>query len=945
MPLFLRNILNLREGEERKTFFMFTYIFLIIASLVLMKPIRTSLFIEKYGIHQLPYVFVFVALTAIIFAKIYPIFSNKIRLNTLIVYTHLFFITQLIFFWILLTVKIKSGWFLYVFFVWVAIYGVVICSQFWLLANYVFNAREAKRIFSILAAGGISGGIFGGYLDSWLATIIGSNNMLVFCLVFWIMCIFILNVVWKESARYNYKESIAQQKRISYRKFQKDPVALIFRSQHLIYIAVIVGLGALISALVDYQYASIAVDNIEDKDELTAFFGFWLSNLSIASLIFQFFLTGRILKKFGVTTSLFFLPFGILVGTFCLFLNPVLWAAILIKLSEGSFKQSINKSGLELLYFPVSSLEKNQAKAFIDVSVDGYATGFGGVLLVICANLLGFTIPQISILVMSLIILWIYLILKDRKEYINSFRKALEKRTIDLADQNLNINDAAVFESITRVFEGKNERQILYALQLLENINNPAFISYYKKLLYHPSSEIKLQVLKNLQQVKDVNLSEQVKQLLADSDSLVRVDAVRYIILNLKGDIQVLNKIFDDSDIKTKGSVLLGIAYEYKENKQFRDKIDIKKLIDDYLIESSEINLSEEEKIYIKVHIAKVLGILKEEELNTLLYNYLYDSYPEVIRTAVESVGKTKNPMFISALVHLLDRKDVRKQVREALAAYEDEVIDDIDNFLKDSKISVQIRMNLIKVLSLIGSQRSVEVLLNYLDNPVSAIGFHAIKSLNVLRTKFTMLSFTSDKVEKQLWTELRNYQSILNYFISEMSLISSDARKVTKDDINEEVHNARQLLVKALAEKMDTIIEKMFRILGLKYPPDDIYNAYIGIFSERPILKANAIEFLDNILSLKLKESLIPILETYSKRKTLNKYPKNLKAKILTEPEVLNRLIQVNDSWLTACALFLIAKNKSFEHLNILEKLTRDPDSRVSESAIFAIQNIKDHN
>ncbi len=290
-------------------------------------------------------------------------------------------------------------------------------------------------------------------------------------------------------------------------------------------------------------------------------------------------------------------------------------------------------------------------------------------------------------------------------------------------------------------------------------------------------------------------------------------------------------------------------------------------------------------------------------------------------------------------------RKDVRKQVREALAAYEDEVIDDIDNFLKDSKISTQIRMNLIKVLSLIGAQRSVDVLLNYLDNPVPTIGFGAIKSLNNLRTKFTMLSFTSDKVEKQLWTELRNYQNILNYFISEMSLISPDTRKGVQDDVNEELHNARQLLLKALEEKLDTIIEKIFRILGLKYPPDDLYNAYIGIFSGRPILKANAIEFLDNILPLKLKVSLIPILETYSKQKTLNQYSSNLKVEKLTEQEVLNRLVQENDSWLTACALFLIAKKKSFEQINILENLTYDPDSRVSESAIFALQNIKAHN
>lgn len=144
--------------------------------------------------------------------------------------------------------------------------------------------------------------------------------------------------------------------------------------------------------LVDYQFSAIASYVITDEDRLTAFFGFWLSNLSIASLVVQLFLTTRILKTFGVATTLFFLPIGILIGSVTILIAPALWAAVLLKISDGGFKQSINKAGIELLALPVPPEIKNQAKAFIDVFVDSFATGVGGILLLIFIHDLGLSI-------------------------------------------------------------------------------------------------------------------------------------------------------------------------------------------------------------------------------------------------------------------------------------------------------------------------------------------------------------------------------------------------------------------------------------------------------------------------------------------------------------------------------------------------------------------------
>ena len=121
--------------------------------------------------------------------------------------------------------------------------------------------------------------------------------------------------------------------------------------------------------LVDFQFSAVALSLITDTDKLTAFFGFWLSTLNIVSLVIQLFFTSRILKHLGVAASLFFMPVGLLLGAVVIFVSPALWSAILIKMSDGGFKHSINKAGTELLALPIPSEIKNKTKAFIDVFI------------------------------------------------------------------------------------------------------------------------------------------------------------------------------------------------------------------------------------------------------------------------------------------------------------------------------------------------------------------------------------------------------------------------------------------------------------------------------------------------------------------------------------------------------------------------------------------------
>ncbi len=941
MKTVLKKLFDIREGEESNALLLFACIFLIIASLLIVKPVRNSLFLTHFGISKLPYAFILVALAAAAITNFYSTWSEKIRLIILIRYSIFIYVGSLLLFWLLLYFNYKAGWFYYAFYIWVALFGVIATSQFWLLANYVFNAREAKRLFGFVGAGAISGGIFGGYSTRLLAPVVGTDNMLLFCIAFLTICVFILRTIWRKTARFHYQERISQEKRMIKRQSDDHILKIILKSRHLTYLAGIIGVGVVVANLVDYQFSAVASNIIKDEDQLTAFFGFWLSNLSIASLVVQLVLTGRILKRFGVTTSLFFLPVGILIGAISILLTPALWAAVLIKVSDGGLKQSINKAGLELLAFPIPSRIKNQSKAFIDVFVDSLATGIGGFLLILFTKYLGFSTPYISFIIIAFVVFWCYMIIRIRYEYINSFRMALEKRSIDLEAQTINPEDASVLESLIRVLEGKNERQILYVLHLIENLRNKKLMPHLKKLIHHQSPEIKVQVLKIINFYDDENFSDEAEELIADKNFDVKVEAIRYLFHHADNGNTILMNLLASPDYKIRSAALLCTAQAYRRHSDFRNSIDMRKLFDQFIDQCYETDYNRDEINFMKINLAQVIGATGDQNLYQFLENLLLDHNPEVARAAHFSAGMIRDPNFIPILIRHLDTSLLRKYAREALAQYGEDVIDVLDNHLRNPEEIPKIRLGIPNVLALIGSQKSVDTLLSHLTQSNLLLRYEIIRALNKLKFNFPDLKFHRESINQLIIDETKYYYRVLNLVNKQNELLEEKSNVTTLNKNPHRIDSAQKLLKKALEEKLEVNLERIFRLLGLSYPSKDMYNAYLGVVSNKGNLRANAIEFLDNILDADFKKLIIPIVEENLPGHLIKKSQVLFGFNVPSEIECMEFLLQGEDNWLKACTVHLLAEMKSINCKDLIKRLFEDSDLVVKETARYYFERI----
>ena len=346
---YILQIFDLKEEELHKTLLLQLNIFLLITTLLIVKPTINSLFLSELTSDALPLGYVLTAIMAIIGSYFYDKILEKHPLNKVIEGTIIGSVISLVIFGIALTFNIAGGFILYIPYVWVAIFGLLTASQFWILANLVYNVREAKRIFGFIGAGAIAGGIFGGYLTSILTTFLRTEVLFFVAAVFVAFCLPITKYIWKNEV---IKLNTFQ---VSLRTNPKgeSPFKLIKQSKLLSLIAIVVGLSVLVAKLVDYQYSDYASRLIQDQDELTSFFGFWFSTLSVISLLVQLFLTQRIVGTFGVGRSLLWLPSGIVIGSVLLLFLPQIWVIIVIKIIDGSLKQSVNKAATELLSIPI----------------------------------------------------------------------------------------------------------------------------------------------------------------------------------------------------------------------------------------------------------------------------------------------------------------------------------------------------------------------------------------------------------------------------------------------------------------------------------------------------------------------------------------------------------------------------------------------------------------
>lgn len=266
MKRLLSSIIDVRKGEGLVTVLMTFYIYTILLVYYLLKPARDSLFLSNAGPALLPLVFVLIAVVVVPITTFYSRVSRSLKLSQLINITTVIIILNLFILRWMLTFA-GQMWVFFVFYIWVSIYGALITSQFWLLANAVYDAAQAKRIFVIFSLAAIIGAFSGGAVTSIIVSTFGvsTEDLLYVSVGFLLLCIPLVNLVWGRSG--SGAESVPERP-VHGKAPETDSFGQMFTdikgSRHLRLIMGIIAITMATASFVDYQFKFVSTDAYSD---------------------------------------------------------------------------------------------------------------------------------------------------------------------------------------------------------------------------------------------------------------------------------------------------------------------------------------------------------------------------------------------------------------------------------------------------------------------------------------------------------------------------------------------------------------------------------------------------------------------------------------------------------------------------------------------------------
>lgn len=863
----LSNLLDVQRQELPRLLPLISAYGLVMASLYVLKPARNALFLDRLGVGQLPVVLVLVALIGGLAALVFSRFSTRVRLDRLVFFTFLLLGACLLGFRLLLPTG--WGWTYYLFYVWVNLYGLMATSLLWLLANALFNAREGRRLFGLIGTSGIVGAILGGVGTGELVEYTGTENLLLVCAGLVGVCLLLLYPVRVRDAAESGGETSSEE--------ALGPLQTVRASKLLSLLAGMAGLAAAVAAVIDVQFNQIVDAAMPDKDAKTAFFGQFFAGLSAFALLFQLFVAPRVLRSMGVTSALLFLPLSMALGSLAVLFIPGLAAGILLKVGDGGFRHSIHKSATEILYLPVPAEAKKRTKVLLDTTVDNLATGIGAVA-VLGALAVGLEYRHLSYVSLGLVALWLGLIMSSRRAYVDSFRQALERSEIDLTEYTVDISEAGTLDSVVSVLQehAGNERHVLYALEMISVVRAQRLVEPVSALLQHDSAEVRERALQVLHlQTGDLPLSR-FEELLEDDALGVRVEALQALCVHRPDGARQLLEEALRSPSRNLRSAAVGCIAEYGIEEE-------QALIEADTVRSLLIGADEEGM----VQAARLLGRIYDPSrawVMEMVDELARSPHPRVVRQLVESLGEAGDETHLPWLVDRLTDSRTRRAATEALANFGAPAARLlVQRVLQEDRPPRQ-RVLAARALAGIATQDCVLAVFDCFDVAPTWLEYPLMKSLSKLRTRHGQLVFPEDRVQPLLRAAAESHGQMQRALRA----------------LPGEGERSLQFLLRAIGEKRDQHLKRVFRLLGLVHSPQDLYNAYLGFVSGDRSDRASAIEFLENLLHREARDLVVPLLDAHASDQP---------AMAPSQAEqVLHDMLHGQDAWLRACVAHYLA-------------------------------------
>ena len=402
----LNRMIDVRPSEVPALGWSWLYIFSVLSSYYIMRPIRYQMGVAG-GVNNLQWLFTGTLIGMLLLNIPFSYLVKTYPRAKFISISYRFFSANILLFVLALYAATpeQTVWVGRIFFIWTSIFNLFVVSIFWQMIVDIFTSEQGKRLFGFIAAGATLGAISGsvftvstvehmapGYLMTGAALML---EVAVFC-------------VRRLSA---LSDALASRPRNDRPEMPIGGTLLAgFRdalsSSYLLNVSLFLLLYAVTSTFLYFQQAAVVGQSFQNRAAQTAFFATVDLGVNLLTLGVQLFLTGRILRRFGVATTLSLLPVFSMLGFGTVAALPTLSSVVGFQLFRRAGNFAIARPTREVLFTVLPREDRYKAKSFIDTAVYRLGDQIGAWSFAVLAGL-GLGLTRVSFVAAAISAVWL----------------------------------------------------------------------------------------------------------------------------------------------------------------------------------------------------------------------------------------------------------------------------------------------------------------------------------------------------------------------------------------------------------------------------------------------------------------------------------------------------------------------------------------------------------
>ena len=827
----LVRFLNIRQGESVYVSYLLLHYFFQGVGIAVLFVVANTLFLSQFPIESLPLVFMSSAVMMGLLGKLSDYLGSRWSVPKMLMAIAIF-VAFSVFLFFIGALTIKAIWIPFALYIWYQVVNPQIDTEFWTLSSFLFDVRQAKRLYGLISVGDVPAKLLGLALVHFLAPIMGGiASLLIISAASFLGGTLILKRLLSIIKPHHF----AHHAEIHAGKNLKglNMLSRFFKSDLVMALSALYLTGAIILNFVDFSFKSGVEHKFHTQKELSDFFEIVFAIGNGIIIICKLLFSGKAIERLGVKRSLLSLPLFLI--SICITMILIrnifpdeyilMWFFTVMIVFSDVFRAVLYDPLFLALFQPLPTETRHRAHDIITGVINPIGLGICGLSLYIGISIYHHVdLYKINYVLIVLLIAWLCLIFYAVRKYIDALKLAINRRMIDSGQ--LNLGDEGSLKILKTRLKSSRPDEVIYASEILSKSHLPVFESAIPDLLLNPIPEVRLYTLNTMRELRIRTDTEALYNLIvSDTSPDVCEAAVKLYCFLYEDIVNRITPVMDSPDMKLKAAGIKGFLKSGDLEPMMIGGQQLLKMLES----KSKDDL---------ITALDIIGDLGFKNYYKPVLDMLGNDSSDVQKAAIIACGNIQNPKLIEPLLQLIDKKHLRKAVIDSLSKIGEPVLEYINmpGFRENHEEDV------IKLYSRIGGKTVAQILISeYLPGALAGTLDEVLKAISRLNP------------------DLNDFQQIITKKLDDELAFSFLCLQIIS--INSSLGDY-ELLTSALTHEIENSKNRLFQLLAFIYDRNIVNKAKAACTSPDKEKRANAIEYLENDLGRDLKLKLFPLLE-----------------------------------------------------------------------------------